>query len=428
MVSSTTQPRPPGARPGPPGRDQDFLLFAERHRDLVRGCALLLVPDLGRAELLASSVLARRYVDWSADGDPLAGALRDLTSPHPTFFQPPWSEGTRVRLLDGAPAAPLPLVAELQRLPVEQRATLVLCRCAGLSVAAAAAVRQVPAAALERSLAEGSATLGATRPDRLRDGQLAEELRSVVADALPPQEAAAWARSDLEHGRQLLRRRRGRAGAALAAVLVIVLVAVSVLQGTTAPQATSPPLPTAPTSTPTALQTPRGTPSVGQCDVRQPECQATVMRRWRAGMSEVMASYLDPDGEYFTGYTFSYDPRYDTPSFWAGDGGALGLELYRLKGGATEVYLQIANTSAAATRCGSTTDQRCESLRLLDGNRFTMSTSIDLSRGIEVQVWAETDQLVTVVARNTMRGEVLDVSRADLLQLVQDPRLRLPEV
>ena len=428
MVSSTTQPRPPGARPGPTGHDQDFVLFAERHRDLLRGCALLLVPDLGRAELLASSVLARRHVDWSADSDPLAGALHDLTSPHPAFFQPPWSEASRVRLLDGVPTAPLPLVAELQGLPVEQRAALVLCGYAGLSVTAAAAVLQVPTSVLERSLAEASATLTATRPDRLRDGQLTEELRSVVADALPPQEAAAWARSDLEHGRQLRRRRRGRLGAALAAVLVVVLVAASMLQGATAPLATSPPLPTAPTGTATALQTPRGTPSVGQCDVRQPECQATVMRRWRAEMSEVMASYLDPDGEYFTGYTFSYDPRYDTPSFWAGDGGALGLELYRLKGGATEVYLQIATSSAAATRCGTTTKQRCESLKLLDGNRFTMSTSIDVSRGIEVQCWAETDQLVTVVARNTMRGEVLEVSQADLLRLVQDPRLRLPEV
>jgi len=152
------------------------------------------------------------------------------------------------------------------------------------------------------------------------------------------------------------------------------------------------------------------------------------MRQWRNEMSKVMVSHLDADGKYFTGYSFSYDPRYDTPSFWMGRGGALGLELYRLQGGATEVYLQIATRSSAATRCGTTTKQRCESLRLMDGNRFTLSTSIEISRGIEVQCWAETDQLVTVVARNTMSGKVLDISQADLLKLVQDPRLRLPEV
>ena len=445
MVSSSTRPQPPGVRFGPVSRDRAFLLFAERDRDLVRGCALLLVPDLGRAERLASSVLARRYAAWPARSDPLAEALSELTHPRPAFFDPPWSEGTRVRLLDGAAAAPVPVVAELQRLTPEQRASLVLCRYAALSAAEAVGVLRTTLPALERSLAEGTAALGVARPDWLgvarpdwlgvarRDrpgaGHLADVLRSAVADSLPPQEAAAWARSDLEHGRQLVRRQRVRGAAALvAAVLVIVLAAVTVLRVAAAPEAATQPVPPVPASTSTPSETPRRDRVVGQCDVRQPECQATVMRQWRNEMSKVMVSHLDADGKYFTGYSFSYDPRYDTPSFWMGRGGALGLELYRLQGGATEVYLQIATRSSAATRCGTTTKQRCESLRLMDGNRFTLSTSIEISRGIEVQCWAETDQLVTVVARNTMSGKVLDISQADLLKLVQDPRLRLPEV
>jgi len=428
VVSSPSWLRPPDARSGLTRHDRDFLLFAERYRDLVRGCALLLVSDVDRAERLASSVLARRYADGSESG-PRADALHALTHPHPAFFDPPWSAGARVRLLDGVSTAPVPVLAELQRLTSEQRAALVLCRYAALTAAEAARVLQTTVTTLERLLAEGAAVLGAVRPERRRADYLADELRSVVAATLPPQEPAASAGRDLEHGRQLVRRRRGRTGAALvAAVLVVVLAAVTVLHGSAAPQAATQPPPRVPTSTPTPSLTSPRTPAVGQCDVRRPECQATVMRQWRRTMSQVMASHLDPEGHYFTGYSFSYDPRYDTPSFWAGRGGALGLELYRLKGGATEVYLQIATDSSAATRCGTTTKQRCKSLRLMDGNRFTLSTSIDVSRGVEVQCWAEADQLITVVARNTMRGEELDVSQADLLELVQDPRLRLPEV
>ena len=45
-----------------------------------------------------------------------------------------------------------------------------------------------------------------------------------------------------------------------------------------------------------------------------------------------------------------------------------------------------------------------------------------------VQHRPDGDQVVTVVARNTTKGEVLDVTRADLIELVQDPRLRLPVI
>ena len=37
------------------------------------------------------------------------------------------------------------------------------------------------------------------------------------------------------------------------------------------------------------------------------------------------------------------------------------------------------------------------------------------------------DQVITAIARNTTKGKVLELSTSDLIDLVQDPRLRLPE-
>ena len=67
-------------------------------------------------------------------------------------------------------------------------------------------------------------------------------------------------------------------------------------------------------------------------------------------MVEVTRSYLDPAGEYFSGFGYSYNSRYDTPSFWTGQGGALAFEMFRLDKGATEVYMQIATSRKFAVR------------------------------------------------------------------------------
>jgi hypothetical protein len=67
-------------------------------------------------------------------------------------------------------------------------------------------------------------------------------------------------------------------------------------------------------------------------------------------------------------------------------------------------------------------------MRFMDGNVFTLSDSTRLSDGLEVQYSPNGDQVITVVARNRSRGRALDVTRAQLIELVQDPRLRLPQV
>ena len=144
-------------------------------------------------------------------------------------------------------------------------------------------------------------------------------------------------------------------------------------------------------------------------------------------MAEVASSYLDPTGEYFSGFGYYYDNRYDTPGFWSGHGGALAFQMFRLDKGATEVYLQIATSRTVAVRCGATTRQQCSRMKFMDGNFFLLSESTIVRRGIEVQYSPSGQEVITVIARNTQRGKVLDISRGDLIKLVQDERLRLPK-
>ena len=143
-------------------------------------------------------------------------------------------------------------------------------------------------------------------------------------------------------------------------------------------------------------------------------------------MAEVATSYLDPSGEYFSGFGYSYNSRYDMPSFWSGQGGALAFEMFRLDKGATEVYLQVATSRKFAVRCGATTGQQCLSFQSMDGNSYLMTDSTLERRGIEVQYSPSGEEVITVIARNTQRGQILEISRGDLIKLVQDERLHLP--
>ncbi len=429
MAVSPDVAGPPPTR-GPAGAaDSDFLAFADESRDLLRSCSLLLVGDAARADRLAESVVARRGGHAASGTERWAATWADLVRPRPASFEPPWSPGERVQLLDGTERLSSPLLTELQRLPPEPRASLVLSQYAGLPAAEVAVVMQTSVATVQMWAQQALGALAEGRPERRQPGRLTEELRATAEQHLASRPAGS-ALTDLAHARQLVRRRRLRNAAALvAAMVVLVLGTVSVLRsGTPAPEAGRLPSVSAP---PTPAPVPTASHSgvvTARCDINNPSCQATVMRDWRTSMARVAASHLDPRGRYFTGYSFSYDRRYETPSFWKGGDGALGLEVYRLSGGATEVYLQIATGYDQAVRCGRTTDQTCASMRFMDGNRFTLSAGTRVSDGIEVQYRPDGDQVITVVARNTVRGKALDVTRGDLINLVQDPRLRLPVI
>ena len=115
------------------------------------------------------------------------------------------------------------------------------------------------------------------------------------------------------------------------------------------------------------------------------------------------------------------------PSFWSGQGGALAFEMFRLEKGATEVYLQVATSRKFAVRCGATTGQQCMFVRFMDGNSYLMTDSTLKGGGIEVQHNPRGDEVITVIARNTQRGQMLEISSGDLIKLVQDKRLHLPK-
>jgi hypothetical protein len=406
-------------------RDQGFLDFAERSRALLGGCALLMTGEPARARRLAEHVLARRYPSHDAPNALLTAALRDLVRPRPGWLRPVSSSEPRLELVDTDAAHALPpLLGELQRLVPEQRASLVFGQYGGLTAPAVAEALDTDVPTVEQWVRQAYQVLALGHPERLQPGRLAQELRAVVDHEL----GASWAdegAADLQRGRRLVRSRWiRRATAAVAAVLVVVVGDVTLVhRGPTSPEAagTAPPAASSPTASPV--------PHVSaSCDVRNGMCQATVMREWRTEISRVTASYVDPGGDYFTGYSFRYTPRYESRAFWARRGGALGLDISRLQGGATEVYVQVASDYRSAVPCGQITGRPCQSQRFMDGNRFSLTSTTQVSKGIEVQYRPDGDQVITVVARNTTRGTPLEVTRAELLALVQDPRLRLPEI
>ena len=100
--------------------------------------------------------------------------------------------------------------------------------------------------------------------------------------------------------------------------------------------------------------------------------------------------------------------------------------MFRLDKGATEVYVQVATSRKFAVRCGATTGQKCMFIRFMDGNSYLMTDSTLADGGIEVQHSPKGDEVITIIARNTQRGEILEISTGDLIKLVQDERLRLP--
>src|SRR4051794_2825882 len=336
--------------------DLAFVAFAESSSRVLAGCALLMTGEPSGARRLAQTVLARRYPPHGTQAELLTAAPPELVRPQPSLFRPPWLHEAGLELVDTDTARPLaPLLAELQRLLPEQRASLVFSLYAGLGPSEVADVLGTDDATVQQWVGQAHQMLAAGRLEWLQRRRLAEELRNS-ADAHLDEAGVDTPRSDLEHGHQLQRNRRiRRASAVAAAVLVVLVGAVPLLGGrTVTPEAAS-------SAPPAARSAPAPVPQVSAtCDVRNGICQATVMRDWRGEMSRIAASYVDPDGVYFTGYSFSYTPRYESTTFWAGQGGALGLDMFRLRGGATEVYLQVASDYRTAVRCGRTTGRPCQ--------------------------------------------------------------------
>jgi DNA-directed RNA polymerase specialized sigma24 family protein len=401
-------------------RDQEYAAVVERERPLIQATAYLLTGDPVRTERLVQLVFAQLYGRLPTVQHPPLEAFQALVRAARGPIKLPWEHRKRFELMDGPPpvSAVAPIVADLGTLSYEQRVAIVLDRYAGLSSGQIAEILQRPVDEVLLLAQRAQAALADGHPERTSEDALARELKDAIPhDLLEPNRST----DDLAHGRQLLHRRWLRRGSAALVAALLIVAAAGVLLSTrqsiesvrSVPQVGS----SAPASTPS-----------GKCDpASTPVCRSKILFKWRSDMAEVASSYLDPRGEYFSGFGYYYDTRYDTPSFWSGQGGALAFQMFRLEKGATEVYLQVATSRKFAVRCGATTGQKCMFIRFMDGNSYLMTDSTLKGRGIEVQYSPRANEVITVIARNTQRGQMLEISRGDLIKLVQDQRLRLPE-
>ena len=394
-------------------RDQEYAAVVERERPLIQATAYLLTGDPVQAERVVQLVFAQLYGRWSGLRHPLLEALRAVVRVARAPVQLPW-EYQRVELIDGPPSvsAVEPIVADLRMLSYDQRVAIVLDCYVGLTTAQIADVLDRGVGDVLSIAGRARNMLATSHPERTTDGALVQELKNAIPYDMRESRGSA---DDLAHGRRLARLRWIRRGSAALVALALVVVAVVLIDPI------RPPVPQSTQPLPTSV------PFRQSCDPSSPTCRAQILFKWRSKMVEVTRSYLDPTGAYFSGFGYSYNSRYDTPGFWSGQGGALAFEMFRLDKGATEVYLQIATSRKFAVRCGTTTHQQCSRMKFMDGNFFLLSESTIVRRGIEVQYSPSGEEVITVVARNTQRGKVLDISRADLIKLVQDERLQLPQ-
>jgi DNA-directed RNA polymerase specialized sigma24 family protein len=397
-------------------RDQEYVAVVDRERPLIEATAYLLTGDHVQAERVVQLVFAELYWRLPRVRHPQVEALRSVVQTARRSVWLPWEPRKRFELIDGPPRLPVaePIVADLQMLPYEQRVAVILEAYAGLPAAQIAKVLERPVGHVPVLVRQARAALAAGHPERTSDEALAQELKDAIPHVMREYLSGA---ADLAHGRRLARRRWIQRGSVVLVAVVLLVVATTLLLPTRKP------VPQAGPSVP-----PIASPSSSQsCDRASATCNGQILLKWRSEMVEVTASHLDPGGKYFSGFGYFYDSRYDMPSFWSGRGGALAFQMFRLKGGATEVYLQIATSQRFAVRCGVTTDQECLPFRSMDGNNYLMTDSTLDDEGIEVQYWPRGDEVITVIARNTQRGQILDITSGDLIKLVQDDRLHLPK-
>ena len=119
-----------------------------------------------------------------------------------------------------------PLVADLRLLLPTQRVVMILERAAELPSVMIADVLQVPVDDVLALARQARAELVSRNTDRADDQALAAEFRAAV----PPELATAYgAAADLDHGRQLVRRRRLRRGLTGATALGLLIAGVLVL-------------------------------------------------------------------------------------------------------------------------------------------------------------------------------------------------------
>lgn len=407
-------------------RDVDFLTFLRRYRARLLGAAFLLHGDAGQAERLVQHAAAAAYLHGERF---LTIASEHLVRTNPRLLRLAWEPRPprqRTALIDTEPGEPSQfanastptVLARLDELDREARRALVLTRYLRLSSAGTAELLATTPEAVEGSVSRSLLALSGIGPPG--GGGALTMMESVIPPA-GDVEGAAF--SDLSHGRSLVRRRRGRRSLlAVAAALVLIVIGVAVWPNrVTVVEVNAPPSSTGSSPTPSA--------SASRCtDPKVPACRVEITRDWRYRMATIVTQSLDPKATYFSGYSFGYDPRYDSDPLWQGKGGALGLDVFSATRGSTVVFVQIATSRKTAIRCGATTKHRCIRRQMMDFNYFTMTDTSDSRQGVEVQYRPTGSYVITIIVRDPTKGTRLVVGQGEIINLIEDPRLVLPKI
>ena len=404
-----------GGRDDRDGRSRYQAMVAQE-RPVLEATAFLIVGDQDRAQRLVAFVLAQLYTRWASVQRPRTEALAAVVRGGGAEVQLPWESGNRFELVDNLPAGPeAGIVADLGLLSHDQRVVIVLERVAELPSVLIAELVARPVDEVLGLARQAQAALAAGHPQRRSDAELAGELRAAVPVDRDPERTA-----DLSHGQTLIRRRSIRRAMTVVAALVLVVLAISYLLSARTPVPSAAPAPSAEPAPAVSVSVPV------RCDTATAPCRGHILYQWRSDMAEVARSALDPAGEYFTGFGYTGGETYEVPGFWTGAGGSLAFEMFRLEGGGTRLYVQLATSQDQALRCGATTGHRCFPVEFMDGNRFSMTDSGTAEHGVEIQYWPYDNQVITIVARDVGPGKKLALNTGDLLRLAGDPRLRLP--
>jgi DNA-directed RNA polymerase specialized sigma24 family protein len=402
------------------GHDAAFVEEAAALRPRLERCARLLYPDVdgdrARAVRAVDQALARTYAT-AADTDRTIAAFRALLRTPKRRSPSRRLRGERVELRDVADSHRAGLADDLAALGPTARAVVVLTVVGGLGPADLGRIVGVPSGRVTEVFSDAAARLARTDPRRTEQRELARQLDRLAGPTDPTGTALAGV-GDLDRGRRLARRALVRRGLlAVATIVAVALVAGFVVRGTVASDVAEAPAPTPAASSWGSYR----------CDTSRLDCQMIRTARWRSRMADSIVRHLDPQRAYFSAMTFDLRDDRASDAFWDGEDGALDITVSRPGDGSTEIYLQIATSRAAADRCGRRTGHRCQTIAFMNGNRYRIAGASTGSGGVEVQYAADVNQVITVVARNTSRqGWKLDIDTGELVQLVSDPRLRLP--
>ena len=373
-------------------RDEPFAAFVTAYRARLLGTAVLIHLDPERAEALVDAVLAQRVRLVARLDDPYAVRAPGASSIPRRGGRPPagsrrreFRAGGRRCSTDPVPAGDI--LAELAALSEDERRILVLASYTRLPLVDIASPARPRRSRRDRPTARrhgpatGHAAYTRTAAPHRRTARPPPTLPETETPADAPR-AGRIARSATA----------GSSSLAVAAALLVV-AGLGIRQ-------------IVPLLTPVASSAPAGrhepVTRAARATRKDARCRAEIVSAWRSEMADVISSYLDPEwGLLHRLQLLLQRGRPGARASGAAAAGRSGSSCTGRRGGATEIYLQIATSRQYAIRCGQITKRECHTLRFMDGNRFTLTDPGTLTRDSRCNTARTRQYVITIVARNT---------------------------